>query len=189
MRDGDLPAEAIDHERLRVLSACSSPWSSTACGRPRGAFELLELCCAEHLRGQPHVAVHLEARACTITRHDAGALLARGAAARTSRSRLAQPHSGARAPRRCRTRAGESILARRKSSWVPTHDAPQAEHPRKRRRFKQGCGLPSETARPIEEYQSSNSCVSSHRTLPNRFGSKACRLPRCQSGWPKRLLM
>src|SRR5438552_1046324 len=76
VRDGHLPAHAIDHEGLRVFDRARAGRRITRVPDRTGSFELLQFGLAEDLRDKPHVFV--DEKGCTraVARHDPGAFLA-----------------------------------------------------------------------------------------------------------------
>ena len=76
MRDRDLAADAIDHERLRVFDRARAGGRITSVPDRARAFELRQFVLAENLRNQAHVLVQTERRARAVAGHDAGAFLA-----------------------------------------------------------------------------------------------------------------
>src|SRR6266404_1478498 len=76
VRDRHLTADAIDHERLRVLHRARAGGRITRVPDGAATFELLELSLTENLRDKPHVLVNQERRARTVAGHDSRALLA-----------------------------------------------------------------------------------------------------------------
>ena len=75
VRDRDLAAETIDHERLRVFQGARA--GRRIAGMPERArpFQSLQFLRAENLRDQAHVAMQLKGRSRAVARHDAGAFL------------------------------------------------------------------------------------------------------------------
>ncbi len=75
VRDRDLPAEAIDHERLRILQNARASRRITRVPDRARSFQALQFLRAENLRDEPHVAVQKKGRAAAVRSHDPGALL------------------------------------------------------------------------------------------------------------------
>ncbi len=76
MRDGELPAEAIDHEGLRILQRARAGGGIAGVADGARAFEAFQGVLPENLRDQAHVAMQQEAGAGAIRGHDARAFLA-----------------------------------------------------------------------------------------------------------------
>jgi hypothetical protein len=75
VRDRHLAADAIDHERLRVLYRAGPGRGIAGVPDRAAAFQLFELGLAEYLRDKPHVFVIEKGRAGTVAGHNSGALL------------------------------------------------------------------------------------------------------------------
>src|SRR5438477_2418514 len=76
MRDRHLAADAIDHERWRVLDRAGAGGGIAGMSDRAAAFQSLQLGLTEHLRNKPHVFVDRKGRAGSVARHNSGAFLA-----------------------------------------------------------------------------------------------------------------
>ena len=76
VRDRDLAADAIDHERLRVFDRARAGRGITGVPDRARAFQPLQLGLAEDLRDQAHVVVDQKRSAGPVAGDDAGAFLA-----------------------------------------------------------------------------------------------------------------
>ena len=76
VRDRHLPAHAIDHEGLRILGRAGAGRGIAGMPDRPGPFQFFEIVRAKNLGDQAHVLVQNERRTWTVTRDNAGALLA-----------------------------------------------------------------------------------------------------------------
>ena len=76
MRDRHLAADAIDHERLRVLDRAGAGGGIAGVADRAAAFQSRQLGLTEHLRNKPHVFVNEKRRAGSVAGNNAGAFLA-----------------------------------------------------------------------------------------------------------------
>ena len=75
VRDRELAAEAIDHERLRIFHRARAGGGIARVPDRARALQPLQFRRPENLRDQPHVAMQLKSRARPVRGHDPGAFL------------------------------------------------------------------------------------------------------------------